>query len=166
MASWISIISALAGLLAGGAVTYLTSRAQFRIEAEHAYDSTLRDLRLPHYQRLFHLTERIPREWWPSSIPSKAQLFAMREAFHDWYFSEAGGMFLSQAARKAYSLLQSEIQSAANRLPSDVALLATDDAVKVRQRASALRHQLSADLGVAQQPRQRWTAPQDVPPLS
>jgi len=75
-------------------------------------------------------------------------------------------MFLSQAARETYSLLQSEIQSAANRLPSDVALLANDDAVKIRQRASALRHQLSADLGVAQQPRERWTVPRDVPPLS
>jgi hypothetical protein len=55
MASWISIISAFAGILAGGGVTYVTSRAQLRIEAEHAYDRTLRDLRLPHYQQLFTL---------------------------------------------------------------------------------------------------------------
>ncbi len=62
LAVWASFISAAFGLLAGGAATYFTTRAQLRVEAEHAYD---RSLRLPHYQRLFHLTRVMPRGWLP-----------------------------------------------------------------------------------------------------
>jgi hypothetical protein len=58
MAAWITLISALAGILVGGVVTYATSRSQLRTEAEHAYDRSLRDMRIPHYQQLFHLTKR------------------------------------------------------------------------------------------------------------
>jgi hypothetical protein len=56
MAAWISLISALAGILVGGVVTYATSRSQLRIEAKDAYDRALRDMRIPHYQQLFHRT--------------------------------------------------------------------------------------------------------------
>jgi hypothetical protein len=120
MASWISMVAALAGLLLGGVVTYLTTSAQLRAEAEHAYDRALRDLRLPHYQQLFHLTEGIPRQWRMSDAPSRVELLALREQFHNWYFSDqAGGMFLSQAARDAYFLLQNHLQSAAAHLTDD-----------------------------------------------
>jgi hypothetical protein len=34
----------------------------------------------------------------------------------------------------------------------------------LRSRASALRHQLAADLGVAEQPRQAWMSPRSIPP--
>lgn len=155
------MISALAGLLVGGAVSYVTSRAQLRVQAEHEYDRSLRDLRLPHYQRLFHLTERIPRQWLSSSVPDQARLRDIRETFHSWYFSEqAGGLFLSQAARDAYFALQNALQETADRT---TAALTDDDSVTLRAKASALRHQLSADLGVAQQPRHSWITPRSVP---
>src|SRR5512133_823512 len=63
MDAWFTVSSTLVGLIVGGAATFLTTRAQLRIEAEHAYDRALRDLRLSHYQELFHLTEALPREW-------------------------------------------------------------------------------------------------------
>jgi hypothetical protein len=100
LAVWASLISAAFGLLAGGAATYFTTRAQLRVEAEHAYDRSLRDLRPRHYQRLFHLTRVMPREWLPSTIPARwtsSQFGSLR----DWYFGEdSGGMFLSQPARE------------------------------------------------------------------
>ncbi|SNS71880.1 hypothetical protein SAMN05421812_101536 [Asanoa hainanensis] len=157
------MISALTGLLVGGAVSYVTSRAQLRIQAEHEYDRSLRDLRLPHYQRLFHLTESVPRQWLSSS-PDRAGLRATRQAFQSWYFGEeAGGLFLSQAARDAYFALQNALQAAADGLPEDTATVTDRDSVIVRAKASALRHQLSADLGVAQQPRRPWITPRSVP---
>jgi hypothetical protein len=84
LAVWASFISATLGLLVGGAVTYFTTRAQLRLEAEHAYDRSLRDLRLPHYQHLFHLTRVMPREWMPSTIPCKGDVISIRESLRDW----------------------------------------------------------------------------------
>ena len=85
VALWASFISAAFGLLAGGAATYFTTRAQLRVEAEHAYDRSLRDLRLPHYQRLFHLTHVMPKEWLPSTIPRRMDLISIRENLRGWY---------------------------------------------------------------------------------
>jgi hypothetical protein len=127
MTSWFPTFSAVIGLLAGGGITYMTSRAQIRIQAERDYDVALRDLRLPHYQVLFHLTGAIPREWWPSSALTRRDVLELRERFHDWYFGEgAGGLFLSQDARTAYSALQVELQEAARNLASDEDLMSYD----------------------------------------
>jgi hypothetical protein len=163
MATWITIISALAGILAGGVVTYATSRSQLRTEAEHAYDRALRDLRLPHYQELFHLTRSIPREF--RETPQRSDLLDFREQFHNWYFSEqAGGMYLSQAARDAYFALQNELQSVAGRMSADSELVCQHDSATLRKKASALRHQLTTDLGTAERPRFSRVIPQSIPP--
>jgi hypothetical protein len=160
MASWFLTFSAVIGLLIGGVITYMTSRAQLRIQAEHNYDVALRDLRLPHYQELFHLTGTIPREWWPSSALTRREVLALRERFHDWYFGEgAGGLFLSQAARTAYSALQNELQEVARNLAGDEDHMSIDDIRKVRERGSLLRHRLSSDLGAAEEARRSWTLP-------
>jgi hypothetical protein len=165
MAAWITIISALAGILAGGVVTYATSRSQLRIEAEHAYDRALRDMRLPHYQQLFHLTKSMPREF--PETPRRSDLLDFRKQFHDWYFSEqAGGMFLSQAARDAYFTLQNELQSVAGRMSADSELVGPDDSASLRTKASALRHQLTTDLGTAERPRANWIIPRSIAPPS
>ncbi len=168
MAAWIAVISALAGILAGGVVTYATSRSQLRIEAEHAYDRALRDLRLPHYRELFHLTRVMPREFLEFlEVPRRSDLLDFREQFHNWYFSkQAGGMFLSQAAREAYFLLQNEFQSVAGRMPAGNELVGEHDSVILRDKASKLRHQLTTDLGTAERPRLRWIIPRSVPPPS
>ena len=165
MAVWASFISAAFGLLAGGAATYFTARAQLRAEAEHAYDRSLRDLRLPHYQRLFHLTRVMPREWLPSTVPCKVEVISIRESLRGWYFGEeSGGMFLSQPARDWYFRLYNELESAISGLDDDAELLSTEGAAELRQLGSALRHQLVADLGAAQVPRTKWIMPAKTQP--
>ena len=161
MTSWFTaIFAAIGAALAGGVFTYMTNRNQLRIQARHDYDVALRDLRLPHYQELFHLTGAIPREWWPSSALAKRDVLALREQFHNWYFGgRAGGLFLSEDARTAYSALQSELQEAARHLASDEDLMSIEDIRKVRERGSALRHRLSSDLGVAEQAHENWALP-------
>jgi hypothetical protein len=168
MSAWIAVITALAGILAGGIVTYATTRSQLRIEAEHAYDRALRDLRLPHYQELFHLTRSMPREFLEFlEPPRRSDLVDFREKFHNWFFSEkAGGMFLSQAAREFYFDLQNELQSVAGRMQTDGELVCQNDSAILRKKASDLRHQLTTDLGTAEQPRLRWIGPRSVPPPS
>ena len=165
MAVWASFISAAFGLLAGGAATYFTTRAQLRVEAEHAYDRSLRDLRLPHYQRLFHLTRVMLREWLPSTIPSKVDVISIRENLRDWYFGEeSGGMLLSQPARDRYFRLYDELESAIAGLDDDAESVSREGAAELRQRASSLRHQLVADLGAAEQPRTKWIVPAKTQP--
>jgi hypothetical protein len=139
-------------------------RAQLRVQAEHAFDQTLRDLRMPHYQALFHLTEAVPRQWILKNAPNREELVSLRERFHAWYFSEqAGGMFLSQAARDAYFGLQNELQMAASHVSGEERIGEPSSSV-LRTMASTLRHQLSADLGVAQPPGQPRTTPRSIDP--
>lgn len=165
MAVWASFISAAFGLLAGGAATYFTTRAQLRLEAEHIYDRSLRKLRLPHYQRLFHLTRVMPREWLPLTIPCKVDVISIRESLRDWYFGEESrGMFLSQPARDRYFRLYDELESAIAGLNDDAESLSREGAAELRQLASALRHQLAADLGVAERPRTKWIMPAKTQP--
>jgi hypothetical protein len=107
MSNWLTVVTTIAGLIVGGLVTYFTSRATLRNQAEHAFDQTLRELRLPQYRALFHLTEAVPRQWILTNPPNREELLVLRKRFHEWYFSEqAGGMLLSQAARQAYFGLQ------------------------------------------------------------
>jgi hypothetical protein len=131
----------------------------------HDYDKALRDLRVPHYQNLFHLTEAFPRYWEDGQTPTRLALRAARESFHRWYFGPAaGGMFLSHAAREAYFAMQNDIQTTAAALTRDDERVSEPASSTLRSRASVLRHQLSADLGVAEQARQRWTLPQTIAP--
>lgn len=164
MAAWITFVSALGGIIAGGTLTYFTSRSQLYIEAEHAYDRALRDLRIPHYQALFYLTGSIPRQWLTVERPRRPDLNKLREQLHHWYFSEqAGGMFLSRAASEAYFSMQNELQTIAARMTDDDQLIGEQESVRLTESASALRHQLTADLGTAERPRRAWTAPRSVP---
>ena len=165
LAVWVSFISAAFGLLAGGAATYFTTRAQLRVEAEHAYDRSLRDLRLPHYQRLFHLTRVMPREWLRSTFPCKVDIISIRESLRDWYFGEeGGGMFLSEPAREWYFRLYDELERAVAGLASDAESISDEGAAGLRQLASALRHQLVADLGLAERSRTKWIIPAKTQP--
>ena len=119
-------------------------------------------MRIPHYQQLFHLTKSMPREF--PEIPWRSDLLDFRQQFHDWYFSEqAGGMFLSQAARDDYFTLQNELQSVAGRMSADSELVGPDDSASLRTKASALRHQLTTDLGAAER-RAKWIIPRSIAP--
>ena len=161
---WGSVVAAGIGIVLGGVVTLLTTRAQLGIAAEHTYDQTLRDLRLPHFQELFHLTERLPREW-RAGAPTRPELLEIRESFHAWYFGEkAGGMFLSEDGRSAYFAVQNALQAAAGRLDDDGSEVSGDDSAVLRRTASDLRHRLSADLGAAEPPRKRRRVPRSTPP--
>ena len=91
-------------------------------------------------------------------------VISIRESLRDWYFGEeSGGMFLSQPARDRYFRLYDELESAIAGLNDDAESLSREGAAELRQRASALRHQLAADLGVAERPRTKWIMPREDP---
>ncbi|MEU3623022.1 hypothetical protein [Amycolatopsis coloradensis] len=153
---------ALRGIL-GGIVTYLATRTKARLELVHAHDLTLRTERLIRYQRLFHLSGRLPRYWRPGEEPDRQTLASLREDLHEWYFGEeAGGLFLTQEAKTRYLRLQNALAEAVDAGPTP---LSEQESMTLRGLASELRHQLGEDIGAASPPRiKRLSVGPTLPP--
>jgi hypothetical protein len=114
---WIPLLSgavgAILGAITGTIGTLITTRRRVDLEQRVAYDKGLQELRLPHYKRLYHLTESFPRRWRPGEGPSRADLRQIGNAFHGWYFgAEPGGIFLTVKGRDVYFTLMNAIMSA------------------------------------------------------
>ncbi|MEV6193601.1 hypothetical protein AB0M19_14545 [Streptomyces sp. NPDC051920] len=167
------LLGAAFGGLAGAVAGYVTNRSGMLMQLSHTYDVALRDRRLEHYARLFHLTERIPRRWRPGHEPDRAQLLEHWETFHHWYFGEAaGGMFLTPASKSCYLALQNALlELGRDGAPGGAAAepLAEGESRLIRHLASELRHQLAEDVGAAHPPRLRWARVNrtvDLPPVT
>jgi hypothetical protein len=109
MEVWIGLMSAgigtIVGAAAGAVATTITTRNRVDLELRAEFDNELRRLRFPVYQALHAASERLPREWLPGNEPTRADLRALRETFHKWYFGpQAGGMLLSEKARQGTSM--------------------------------------------------------------
>ena len=173
----IGVLSAVLGATVGAITTYFTTRSNMRLGLEHDYDKTLRDIRLKGHQRLFHLSRQIPRHWLLTPEPTRAELLKIRTSFHDWYYhSDAHGMFLARHSKKAYIALMNALDRALFEISptGDTKLgelpespLSPDESHRLLELASALRHQLAADVGASNPPRTRSEPPEEtVPPLA
>jgi hypothetical protein len=166
----IGLLSATFGAAVGAIATYLTTRSTMRLGLEHDYDKTLRDIRIKGHQQLFHLSRQIPRHWLLTPQPTRAQLVAIRTAFHDWYYHpEAHGMFLARHSKKAYIQLMNALDAAlfetapgGNTKLQDRpdSPLTAQESHRLLELASALRHQLAADIGASNPPRTRSEPPE------
>ncbi len=174
MTAFIGFFGAILGVLLGSIATYLTTRSNMRLTLEHSYDQTLQDKRLERYQTLFHVSKCLPRYWPPmAEEPKRKDLQQYIENFHDWYFGEdAGGMFLTSAAKDIYMRLLNllaEVAFAGGDGPGSAAdhPLSAAESQALRELAGELRRQLTEDIGAANPPRLRWTRPgPQVPPPS
>jgi hypothetical protein len=147
----VGFLGAVLGALAGAVATYATTRSTMRLELEHTYDQALRNIRLPHYQRLFHISKCIPRAWGLEQLPTRQDLLQFREDFHNWYFGEdAGGMFMTEDAKNLLMKLQNLLEATGSKKGTS---LSCDEQLELRTAASNLRHQLTWDIGAAQPPR-------------
>jgi hypothetical protein len=59
--------------IAGGTITWLTSRWTLQRELEQSYDKELRAERLNAYKQLWQLTEALPRYHWPKN-PTRREI--------------------------------------------------------------------------------------------
>jgi hypothetical protein len=158
---FIGFLGAVLGTAAGGLSVFLTTRAQMRRELEHTYDQELRTRRMESYMSLYKRTEKLPR-YWPAQQPIRREMQEWVRAFDDWYFGEAGGMFLSDKARQAYHDAL-EVIAAISAGPPDATL--TDSEIERLWRAGqALRRTLAADVGAAEVPRLPGRPPTISPP--
>lgn len=170
MELWIPLLSgavgAILGAITGTIGTLITLRRRVDLEQRVAYDRNLQELRLPHYQRLFRLTESFPRRWRTGQEPSRADLRQISRVFHFWFFGEEpGGMFLTDAGRTAYFALMNAMRSAGySSRGADP--ISDSELGTLLDLAEKLRYQLIEDLGTAEPPAIRWTqlGPTPAPP--
>lgn len=153
MQVYIGLLGGALGGLLGGIVTFLATRTKARLELVQAHDLTLQTARLARYQRLFHLSGRLPRYWRPGEEPGRQDLATLREDLHEWYFGEeAGGLFLTQNSKSRYLQLQNALVQAVD---AGTTPLSEQESRTLRDLASELRHQLGQDIGAANPPRVR-----------
>lgn len=140
------VLLSLVGSVVTGIVTaYLTSR-KVREDLEAKYDTDLRERRLTVYAELWKLLEPLAKYSRPGPVTPKV-LNQLSEDLRKWYF-ETGGFYLSEGARDAYFALQEGLVGAITpeRRESEVEIDASTFEA-IRQKGSALRTHLSADLG-------------------
>jgi hypothetical protein len=87
------------------------------------------------------------------------------ESLHEWYFDEAGGMFLSDDARVVYHEVLEVIAVAANAGKQEDKLT-EPELERLRRAGQALRRQLAADIGSADSPRLHGIRPAVTPPAT
>jgi hypothetical protein len=163
MALLIGLVGAIVGAAAGGFSAFLSGRANARRELEYAHDRELRTRRLDPYMSLYRRTKTLPRYY--RSPPARAELRGWSESLHEWYFDEAGSLFLSDDARIAYLDALQVIAMTANA-GSPEEKLSEDEQERLWRAGQALRRQLAADIGAANAPRLRGSRPVISPPAA
>jgi len=146
----VGLLGALVGTAAGGLSAFFTSRAQMRRELEYAYDREVRAWRVQGYISLYKRTANFPR-YWPTN-PARTDLRSWVDGLDDWYFAEAGGLFLSNNTRQAYLSLLDVMAAIANDNSSG-GQLSDEEVDRMWRAGQALCRQLAADIGAAENPR-------------
>lgn len=102
------------------------------------------DGRIEAYRTLWGLTDVLPR--WPRAQGVRYQrLQEFSGQLREWYFGNAGGMFLTRLAHNRYSALQDALTALTNRYSKGVVKEKHYEAI--RELCSSLRTQLARDLG-------------------
>jgi hypothetical protein len=157
----VGLLGVLVGTISGGFSAFLTNRNKMRQELEYAYDRELRIRRMEVYTSLYRRTDKYPR--YHITILARKELVAWAHSFDDWYFGEAGGLFLSNNARQAYLSMLDVTATVANDDSSGERI--SEEEVQLLWRAGqALRRQLAADIGAAENPRLTFRPPAMSPP--
>ncbi len=156
----VGFLGALVGAAAGGLSVFLTTRAQMQRELAYTYDRELRARRMEAYVSLYKRTDKLPR-YWPIN-PERRELRDFSEAFHEWYFSEAGGLFLSDDAKESYFSAMGVMATVA-REGSEQDQLSDGDIDRLWRAGETLRGRLAADIGAAEDLRFIGRVP-EMPP--
>lgn len=96
------------------------------------------------YKRLWELTGVLPK--WPRArnVPY-SRLREFSSDLRDWYFSGAGGLFLSRSAHSAYSAVQNTLEAILSKRVSG--MISAEHYDEVRELCSALRTELARSIG-------------------
>jgi hypothetical protein len=145
------LLGALIGSVAGGGLTWLTTRWTLRRELEHGYDKELRAERVTAYKQLWQITGAVPRYQWPGKT-TRSELRELIERCHSWYF-EVGGLFFSQRTKDAYFEMMNVLDAAAGRQIGDDTEIEDDVYADLFRTGEHLRLHLAADVGTGLRPQ-------------
>lgn len=131
------VVTALFGLIA--------NRQKFREDLQSKYDSIIHNQRTAVYLPLWKDLEALARYAPPEPVtPNK--LKELSRTLREWFF-RTGGLFLSNDSRRAYLDLQEEITVQLSHKRAADQELDKKSLKQVHDKASALREQLSKDVG-------------------
>ena len=147
----VGLLGGLIGSVAGGSLTWLTTRWTVRRQLEHSYDKELRTERAAAYRQLWQITGALPRYQWPAKA-TRSDLRDLIERFHRWYF-EVGGLFFSCTAKSAYFQMMDALDSAAGRRAGDDTEIDDQSYEPLFQAGEQLRLCLAADIGTGLRPQ-------------
>lgn len=136
---WITIITALLGLLTAGFLALVNSWVGTRA----GIDENLRTQRLDVYPALWKATAVVSR--WPRTDVTRGELTLLHKALRAWYF-DTGGLFLSESARARYGDVQKLVAALLEHKGDPTEVLIPDRYTDLMETASALRTALTEDL--------------------
>jgi len=133
-----SIVTAVVAAVLASVGTYFTTRRNL----EAAFDTSLRDLRIDAYQKLWQNLEPLAKYDRPEAL-TQAEARKLAGTLRTWYF-ETGGIFLSHRTRQDYFALLDGLETftAAGAEPLD-----EEDDEFLRVLGSRLRTGMTADVG-------------------
>ena len=138
------LLGALVGATVGGLSALLTDHVRARRDLRHGYDRDLRARRIDSFARLFRHAGTMPR-YRPAS-PHRAALPSWADGLQDWYFDDAGGLFMSGDAHRRFLDLLDVLKDVAADATHGPRLVEAEVDL-VWRAGEALRRQLAADLG-------------------
>jgi hypothetical protein len=113
---WIGLISVVVGAAAEALATFIATRNRIDLEQRANFDHELCGLRLPHYQDPHHVSERPPRQFPTGEEPTRVDLRAIREAFHECTSGDPPlACSLRRGARERYFDLMNDLESIGER---------------------------------------------------
>jgi hypothetical protein len=133
-----SIVTAVVAAVLAAVGTYFTTRRNL----EAAFDTSLRDLRIDAYQKLWQNLEPLAKYDRPEAL-TQDEARKLAGTLRTWYF-ETGGIFLSHRTRQDYFALLDGLETftAAGAEPLD-----EEDDEFLRVLGSRLRTGMTADVG-------------------
>lgn len=137
------------------AVSYLAVRWKIRKELDAMYDRTLREYRLPVYQRLWESLQPLSKYSPPAPVTHKI-VTDLSIRLREWYYLE-GGLYLSKKAQKAYVQLQGEMKETAGSSESSN-VLNEKTLNKLFNAGSTLRTAMAFDVGTRKAPMLKFKA--------
>jgi hypothetical protein len=132
--------------LLGGAGGVIGAFGKDWVERRNRLDESLRAKRADLYMKLWQLSGILPR--WPRAKKVTYRVLEERSGqLRDWYYEEGGGIYLSEASRKAYGAAQEAINEVVDAKGARTEQVVSDaDYKRVMEACSRLQTRLSGDL--------------------
>lgn len=145
------LLTAVAGALVTGIVTYFATARKVRNDLEAEYDRDLRSRRIRVYQKLWQALEPLAVYAPPGPVTyDGAQELAV--SLRTWYY-ETGGLYLSEDSRDCYFPLQTALAELAAQAPGDgTAEIPPEKLKDLKGKGSRLRKSMARDVGTRKRP--------------